>query len=142
MTTTSSFASRPTTPIEVVGAYEPGVCNIGPEEIARRRRAGHVGLIATLGLLAALLLSDVHPLVRLAVSVPAAISASGYLQARLRFCAGYGQIGVFNLGPLGNTTAVTDADALARDRRRARQISLMSFSIGLAAGIVAVLLPV
>ena len=26
--------------------YEPGVCNIGPAEIARRRRAGHVGLLA------------------------------------------------------------------------------------------------
>ena len=26
--------------------YQPGVCNIGPAEIARRRRAGHIGLIA------------------------------------------------------------------------------------------------
>ena len=29
--------------------YRPGVCNIGPAEIARRRMAGHVGLVATLG---------------------------------------------------------------------------------------------
>jgi hypothetical protein len=26
--------------------YQPGVCNIGPQEIRRRRRAGHVGLVA------------------------------------------------------------------------------------------------
>jgi ferric-dicitrate binding protein FerR (iron transport regulator) len=139
--TTSAFASRTTSPQEGVNAYEPGVCNIGPAEIARRRRAGHVGLIATVALLAALLLIDVHPLARLAVIVPAAISASGYLQARLKFCAGYGQLGVFNLDELGSTTAVTDADALARDRRRARQISLASFAIGTAVGVAAVLLP-
>ena len=31
--------------------YEPGVCNIGPAEIARRRRSGHVGALITIGLL-------------------------------------------------------------------------------------------
>ena len=139
--TTSTFATKTIFPIEAVGAYEPGVCNIGPAEIARRRRAGHVGLIATVGLLAALMVIDVHPLARLALIVPASISASGYLQARLKFCAGYGQLGVFNLGQLGERTAITDADALARDRRRARQISLTSFAIGIAVGVVAVLLP-
>ncbi len=139
--TTSAFASDATTPLERVGAYEPGVCNIGPAEIARRRRSGHVGLIATVALLAVLVIVDVHPLARLAVIVPAAISASGYLQARLKFCAGYGQLGVFNVGPLGERTAITDPDALARDRRRARQISLTSFAIGIAIGVVAVLLP-
>jgi hypothetical protein len=139
--TTSAFASRTISPQEGANAYEPGVCNIGPAEIARRRRAGHVGLIATVALLAALLVIDVHPLARLAVIVPAAISASGYLQARLKFCAGYGELGVFNLGPFGTTTPVIDADALARDRRRARQISFASFAIGITVGVAAVLLP-
>ena len=138
---TSAFASRTAQPPDIGAVYEPGVCNIGPAEIARRRRAGHVGLVVTLGLLATLILFDVHPLARLAVIVPAAISASGYLQARLKFCAGFGQLGVFNLGSLGERTAITDADALARDRRRARQISLTSFAIGIAVGVVAVLLP-
>lgn len=137
----STFGSGTITPNETAGAYEPGVCNIGPAEIARRRRAGHAGLIATVALLGALMLVDVHPLARLAVIVPATISASGYLQAMLKFCAGYGQLGVFNLGPLGETTAITDADALARDRRRARQIGLASFAIGIAVGFFAVLLP-
>jgi hypothetical protein len=139
--TTSAFASGTVPAPQTAPAYEPGVCNIGPAEIARRRRAGHVGLVASAALLAALMLIDVHPLARVAVVVPATISASGYLQARLKFCAGFGYLGVFNLGPLGERTAITDADALARDRRRARQISLTSFAIGIVLGIVAVLLP-
>ena len=36
-------------------AYQPGSCNIGPAEIDRRRRAGHVGLLVTVILLAVLL---------------------------------------------------------------------------------------
>ena len=38
--------------------YRPGVCNIGPAEIARRRRAGHVGSLATIGLFAVLVAVD------------------------------------------------------------------------------------
>jgi hypothetical protein len=140
--TISAFATEATSPHEPVAAYEPGVCNIGPDEIARRRRAGHIGVIGTVGLLAALVLLDAHPLTRLALIVPATIAASGYLQAHLKFCAGYGQLGVFNFGPLGATQSVTDADALARDRRRARQIGLASFVAAVVVGLVAILLPI
>ena len=47
--TPDTSASSPT-----ADGYRPGVCNIGPAEIARRRRAGHVGALATVGLLAVL----------------------------------------------------------------------------------------
>ena len=122
--------------------YQPGVCNIGPAEIRRRRRVGHIGLAATLGLLAVLLLLDAPPLLRLLVALPAAVSASGYLQAALKFCAGFGQLGVYNFDAAGEqTTVVEDADRAA-DRRRARQISFTSFAIGIAVAIAAFLLPV
>jgi len=39
--------------------YVPGVCNIGPAEIAKRRRAGIVGSLLTLGLLVVLFLREV-----------------------------------------------------------------------------------
>jgi hypothetical protein len=45
------------TPIELgppQGTYRPGVCNIGPAEIARRRMFGHSGVIASIALLVAL----------------------------------------------------------------------------------------
>jgi len=37
---------------------------------------------------------------------------------------------------------VTDRDALARDHRRSREIGGMALAVGVAVGIVAVLLPV
>jgi hypothetical protein len=133
----------PTAPLlEVSPEYRPGVCNIGPAEIARRRRSGHIGVIAAVLLLAVLVAVDAPPLARLLVAAPAVIAASGYLQAWLKFCAGFGSVGVFNFGDVGTTDAVVDSAARRADRRRALQISLASFAIGIAVGIVAVVLPV
>ena len=125
-----------------MGTYEPGVCNIGPAEIARRRRSGHVALVATIALFAGLVAIGAPPLVRLLVILPAAAAASGYLQAAFRFCAGFASRGVFNFGALGETNDVVEAEAHLRDRARARQILLGSLAAGIVVGVVAVVLPV
>ena len=140
MTHTAFAANMSGTPI--AGAeYRPGACNIGPEEIRRRRRAGHIGILASLILLVILVAIGAPSLARLIVALPVAGAASGYLQAWLRFCAGFGSRGVFNFGPLGQMEQVVDADARRRDRARARQIGLASLAIGIASGVVAALLP-
>ena len=121
--------------------YRPGVCNIGPAEIARRRRAGHVGLLVTVAVLAALVALDAPPVARLLLILPAAVAASGYLQAWLKFCAGFGSRGIFNFGPVGGTEQVVDEEARARDRARANRIALASLAIGVVVGVVAVVIP-
>jgi hypothetical protein len=142
MTLSASAANNSSgTPLAGV-EYRPGVCNIGPAEIARRRRAGHVGLLVTVAVLAALVAIDAPPLARLVLILPAAVAASGYLQAWLKFCAGFGSRGIFNLGPVGDTRQVVDQDARARDRAMANRIGLASFAIGVAVGVVAALAPV
>ena len=122
--------------------YEPGVCNIGPAEIAKRRRAGIVGSLLTLGLLIILVALDLPPIFRLGLFVPAAIAASGFIQARMKFCAGFAALGVFNVGGDGDRVQVVDPEARARDRRRGREISVASFAIGAAVALLAVLLPI
>ena len=121
--------------------YQPGVCNIGPAEIRRRRRVGHVGLAGSVGLLAMLLMADAPPITRLLVAGPAALGASGYLQAALKFCAGYGSRGVLNFGEAGRWTAVGDPEAAAADLRMARRIGLGSLAIGSIAALLTLLLP-
>ena len=121
--------------------YEPGVCNIGPDEIARRRRAGHVGLLVAVVVLAAVVAIGAPPPARLIVGLPVAGAASGYLQAWLKFCAGFGSRGLFNFGPVGETRQVEAPEARTRDRARARQIGLASLATGIVAAVVAVLLP-
>jgi hypothetical protein len=121
--------------------YRPGACNIGPDEIRRRRLFGHLGAAATVGLLVVLVAAGAPPLARLLVALPAAGAAIGYLQAHLRFCIAFGLAGVFNFGALGGRHAVADATSRARDRRRALYLLAAAALIGLAAGLLA-LLPV
>ena len=141
MTLTAAAGPASAGPLADIPEYRPGQCNIGPAEIARRRRAGHTGVLMTLLALIALLVVDAPPAARLLVALPAAIAASGYLQAWLRFCAGFGARGVLNFGDVGRTEEVPDA-ARALDRAQARRIMLASLGVGVAVGVAAALLPV
>ena len=123
------------------GAYRAGACNIGPAEIARRRRSGIVGLVAAAVLAAVLLLIDAPPAARWLVSLPLAVGAIGLLQARFRFCAAFGLAGVRNFGALGSTERVEDAAARRADRRRAVGISLAGIAVGVAGAAMLVLVP-
>jgi len=121
--------------------YQPGVCNIGPDEITRRRRSGHIGAIATIVTLAILLAVNAPPPARFLVAIPAAAAAAGYLQAFFRFCIAFGSAGVFNFGRRGTLEHVADPAARARDRLRVIQLSLAVTLIAVAVGLLAVLIP-
>ena len=121
--------------------YRPGVCNIGPAEMARRRRAGHVGALVTYVVLVVLIAAHAPPLTRLILGLPAAAAASGYLQAWLHFCAGFGSRGTFNFGRLGEMSSVVDPVARARDRAMATRIGLASLAVGVIVAIAVVLGP-
>jgi hypothetical protein len=122
--------------------YRPGACNIGPAEISRRRRTGVIGTIATIVLLAILVAVHAPSPLRLLVFLPAAVAASGFLQAWLRFCAGFGWLGVFNFGEVGRTDPVADEEARLRDRLMAGKIGLGAAAVGAVVAIVAVLIPI
>ena len=121
--------------------YQPGVCNIGPAEIRRRRHIGYLGLAGAVALATVLLAVDAPAWTRLALALPVAGGLSGLIQARLRFCAGFGMAGLQNMDELGAQLQVEDTEARARDRRKAVHIQARSVAGGLAAGIAFALLP-
>jgi hypothetical protein len=143
MAVRTSFAASagPTPSTGFDAPYRAGVCNIGPAEIARRRRTGVVGTVATVVLLAILIAVHAPTPLRLLVFLPAAVAASGFLQAWLRFCAGFGWLGVFNFGDVGRTETVADEASRLRDRLMAGKIGLGAAAVGAVVAIVAVLLP-
>jgi hypothetical protein len=119
--------------------YVAGACNIGPAEIALRRRVGHAGLATTAVLAAALLRSDLPRPWRLTLALPATGAAAGYLQARQRFCADFGYRGVYNFESRGHEDQVLAQQARDLDRRRALQIGATSAAIGVGIAVVALL---
>jgi hypothetical protein len=122
-------------------SYVPGTCNIGPEEIRARRRFGHASLVAML--LAAALLFHVGaaPVWRLLLFFPAMAGASGYLQASMKFCVGFGFRAAYNFGAVGGGTPVQDAEARKKDRQKSKSMTLAAALIGAAVALAAWLLP-
>ena len=119
--------------------YIPGVCNIGPAEIKKRKQAGWTGLIATVLLWMAFIWFDVPSAWRLLLFFPAMMSATGFLQAYMHFCAYFGFASLFNFGDVGKTDSVSQAEFRARDRRRAWQIIIYSVLVGVIAAFLAYL---
>ncbi len=121
--------------------YIPGVCNIGPAEIKRRRQSGWFGLGATLLLWLAFFVFHVPTAWRLFLFFPAFLSAEGFLQAAFHFCAGFAMQGVFNFGAdVGKTETVAQLAFRRKDQRKALLISLYSALIGIASAILGFLL--
>jgi hypothetical protein len=118
--------------------YIPGVCNIGPAETRRRRQGGWVGLGVTVVAWGGFLVLRVPAPWRLLLFFPAMMSATGFLQAALHFCAGFGIRGVFNFGSeVGRTETVEQAEFRLKDRRKARLIGSYSVLVGASAAIAA-----
>ncbi len=122
--------------------YIPGVCNIGPAEIKARRASGYLGLVITIVLFILFYISDVAPVWRLSVFIPAAVSAIGFLQAYLHFCANFGMRGLFNLGDdLQHVESVDQVEYRRKDQRKAITIIAGSAIVGLLVAFVAYWLP-
>jgi hypothetical protein len=138
----AAASSVPPQQIPPEASYEPGVCNIGQEEIDRRIRGGHLGVLATILTLVFLVAVNAPPLARILVALPAAGAAVAYLEAYFRFCVAFGSRGIFNFGVLGSFARVADPNARAKDRARAFQITLAGAAVGLFVGVVAVALPI
>jgi len=124
--------------------YAPGACNIGPDEIARRRKAAVAGLVASV-VLAVVLVALGSPqggTERLLVALPLTGAAIGWIQARRRFCMAYGLAGTFNLGKIGEMSRVSDQVALAADRRTALIIAAQGLAIGVGGTLLFLALPI
>jgi hypothetical protein len=130
-------------PVPTDGAgYVPGVCNIGPWEIRRRRAFGVVGLAAAVVLYAALVAAGVPALARAIVLLPAWGGVFSWLQARRHFCAGFAWAGIANFGDgEASRRSITDPAARRADLAAVGRMARDSFLVALALAAVAVLLP-
>ena len=117
--------------------YIPGVCNIGPEEINKRKQAGWIGLIATIVLWAIFIWFDIPSIWRLTLFLPAMMSATGFLQAYMHFCVYFGFWNLFNFGDVGKTDTVEQAEFRAKDRHKAWQIVIYAILIGIVTALIA-----
>lgn len=115
------------------------MCNINPAEIRRRRLVGHVGLAVTLVCIAVALATQSEWYVRLLLFVPAFITATGYLQAREKFCVAFAGAGQQHADE--KIVKITDKAALSADSLKARMINIKAFLFAAVLTGVLALLP-
>jgi hypothetical protein len=118
--------------------YIPGVCNIGPAEIRYRRRSGLVGFIATLVVLALIVIFDASSWTRIIIFLPATLMAVGFLQSWLHFCVRFGMAGLFNFGDgITQHESVEKAEFRRKDQQKAMIIVGGSAVVGVIVTVVA-----
>jgi hypothetical protein len=122
--------------------YRPGVCNIGPREIARRRAFGVAGLVSAVVLGASLVAVDAPPIARALVIFPLWGAIISLEQARRKFCAGFAFAGIRSVTGSDATESVVDKSDLAADRAAARTLVAYCGAIAVAIVAVFVVLPV
>jgi len=116
-------------------------CNIGTEEIARRRRSAIVLTIVTALVAAALVAVHAAAPERLFIWPLATAAAVTWLQVVHRFCVAFGALGLENFGRLGEEVHV-DGRQRALDRRRALQVIIEGSLIGLVVALLVAAIPV
>ena len=116
-------------------------CNIGPAEVARRRRSAIAFSVLAAVVAVALVAIHVPIAARLAIFPFAAGAAVTWLQVVHRFCVGFAALGLENFGNLGEQERI-DPAMRAADRRRMVQLVLEGSAIGAAVTFIFLLLPV
>ncbi len=111
--------------------YVPGVCNIGPVEIAMRKRFGWISLAVTIITAILFYFLALPSPWYLLLFFPASASASGLIQGYTHFCAAFGMKGLFNFGSeLGKTESVDLAAFRKQDQMKAIVIIASSILSG------------
>jgi hypothetical protein len=122
--------------------YRAGACNIGPAEIARRRRAGIAGVAVAVALAAILVAVSAPDWARVLVLPPLALGIISLDQARRRFCVGFAMAGLRNFDALGREERIEDSAARAADRRAALGMVLQGTLVAAVITAVFVVLPI
>ena len=115
-------------------------CNIGPAEIARRRRSAIAFTIVAGIVAAAMVAFHVPPAGRLLIFLFATGAAINWLQVVHRFCVAFGAFGLENFGRLGEEIKVDPAQR-AVDRRKVAQLLVEGSLIGAVVTLALVVVP-
>lgn len=115
--------------------YVPGVCNIGDTEVKFRRvTQGWGGLAVSIALFTIINFFQFSYYIYFVLFLPILVSALGFLQAKEKFCAFYGKMGVNNMsGQVGETKEIIGPLKKEKDYIKSKSIFIKAASISAAA---------
>jgi hypothetical protein len=111
--------------------YIPGTCNIGKEEVKKRKNAMIMAAALFIVIASALLLTHADKVWRFLVFFPLVSFAIGFQQTVFKFCVGFGLKGIFNFKDMGNTVSVEEAEMRKMDKAKAVKMIVSGILVGL-----------
>ena len=122
--------------------YIPGTCNIGKEQLEKRKRFAVKCIAATLICFIFLQASNGDKILRLLMVIPFTLSSIGFQQVYFKFCYLFGLKGLYGLGELGKTVSVEEENARKLDRKKSTRILISSLVIGILLAVIYFYLPI
>ena len=110
--------------------YIPGTCNIGPKEIAMRKRASIYAAIFLIALIVLMLTFEVNKNWRLVLFIPAATFGVTFQQWYFKFCVYFGFKGVFNFGDMGQQFSIEQKENFKKDRIKVAKMIVAGILFG------------
>lgn len=117
--------------MEITKEYIPGVCNIGKEEVNKRKRFFAFTALSVLLFTYFTLEHIDSSWMRFFLFCSTTGLMVAYLQIKNRFCVSYGMFGIYNFSKPGKGQKVTNNSFLAEDRKKSLKMIILSLVIGL-----------
>ncbi len=107
--------------------YQPGVCNIGKNEIRKRYALAAAGFAVSAIFVCLALLYGLPKWALFITFVPLVMGFEGFFQGYLRFCAGFAAAGIYDFaGSGGSRNKVADMESHREDLKKAMKIHAYS----------------
>ncbi len=121
--------------------YIPGTCNIGNDQLTKRKRFALKIILVTLACILILQIFSLDKLWRLFMFIPFTLSAIGIQQVYFKFCYMFGIKGFYGFGELGKARTIKEEEFKKLDKAKALKMIVTSVLIGLAITIAYYYLP-
>ncbi|MGE0568067.1 MAG: hypothetical protein AB7O73_08965 [Bacteroidia bacterium] len=121
--------------------YIPGACNIGHEEIKRRKKAAIFSIVLTITVIVLIFMLDANKIWRLTLFIPATSLGVSFQQWYFKFCVAFGIKGVFNFGDIGKTFSIDQKENYRKDRIKAWQMIMTGMVFGLILALIFYFMP-
>jgi len=111
--------------------YIPGTCNIGKEEINKRKKLFIISLFAVIALTRLCFEYTDSFLIKTLLFLVSSTCCVIYMELRHKFCVTFGMFGFYNFNKLGKAEKVKDRSSLLKDRQKVLRVIVVSSFIGL-----------
>lgn len=111
--------------------YIPGVCNIGNEQLAKRKRFLAICLAVTFLAAMAIYFFEIDGSIRWIMFIPFCVSAMATQQVMFKFCYRFGLTGLYGFGKVGYDKKVPENQFRELDRKKSMKMLVNSLVIGI-----------